>query len=135
MLLEYIPYRKDDLAQRHDAHSYLAQHGFVGVRLDVRGTGSTEGVNTDEYMPREQHDGFDAVEWLAKQPWCNGNVGMLGTSYGGFTCSRSPCTAAAPEGIVPMYFTDDRYTDDCHYRGGPCACTTTSAPTAPGWSP
>lgn len=120
ILLEYIPYRKDDVSRGgYGSHHYLAERGFVGVRLDVRGTGASEGVNTDEYMPIEQTDGFDAVEWLAKQPWSNGNVGMWGTSYGGFTCiqvamHRPPHLKA----ICPMYSTDDRYTDDCHYTPG-----------------
>ena len=69
VIIEYIPYRKDDLTRGgYDAHHYFAERGFVGVRLDVRGTGSSEGVNTDEYMPVEQRDGFDAVEWCARQP-------------------------------------------------------------------
>lgn len=119
-VVEYIPYRKDDVTYGvNDVHHYLAERGFVGVRLDVRGTGSSEGVNTDEYMPVEQTDGFDAVEWLARQPWCNGKVGMFGTSYGGFTCvqvamHRPPSLKA----IAPMYATDDRYSDDCHYSPG-----------------
>jgi putative CocE/NonD family hydrolase len=119
-IIEYIPYRKDDLTQGgYDNHYYFAERGFVGVRLDVRGTGSSEGVNTDEYMPIEQQDGVDAVEWCARQPWSNGRVGMFGTSYGGFTCiqvamHRPPHLKA----IVPMYATDDRYTDDCHYTPG-----------------
>jgi putative CocE/NonD family hydrolase len=120
VLIEYIPYRKDDVSRGgYGIHHYLAERGFIGVRLDVRGTGASEGVNTDEYMPVEQLDGFDAVEWLAKQPWCNGNVGMFGASYGGFTCiqvamHRPPHLKA----ICPMYATDDRYTDDCHYTPG-----------------
>jgi putative CocE/NonD family hydrolase len=119
-IIEYIPYRKDDLARGgFDAHTYFAERGFIGVRLDVRGTGGSEGINTDEYMPIEQQDGFDAVEWCADQPWSNGAVGMFGTSYGGFTCiqvamHRPPHLKA----IVPMYATDDRYTDDCHYTPG-----------------
>src|SRR5215470_15782040 len=85
-ILEYSPYRKDDASRaRLDWHWYFAERGFVGVRLDARGTGGSEGINTDEYVPREQEDGYDAVEWIARQPWCNGSVGMLGTSYGGFT--------------------------------------------------
>ncbi len=119
-IIEYIPYRKDDATFGiNDAHHYFAERGFIGVRLDVRGTGSSEGVNTDEYMPVEQTDGFDSIEWIARQPWCNGKVGMFGTSYGGFTCvqvamHRPPSLKA----IVPMYATDDRYTDDCHYTPG-----------------
>lgn len=120
VLIEYHPYRKDDGSRGgHGIHAYLAERGFVSVRLDVRGTGGSEGVNTDEYMPVEQTDGYDAVEWLARQPFSNGNVGMFGTSYGGFTSvqvamHRPPHLKA----IAPMYATDDRYTDDCHYTPG-----------------
>jgi putative CocE/NonD family hydrolase len=119
-IVEYHPYRKDDRsAPRAADHDYFARNGFVSLRLDVRGTGSSEGVNTDEYMPAETRDGFDAIEWIAAQPWSNGKVGMFGSSYGGFTCLqvatlRPPHLAA----IAPIYATDDRYTDDCHYKGG-----------------
>lgn len=118
--IEYHPYRKDDVTwSGHDAHWYLAERGLICVRLDVRGTGGSEGVNTDEYVQQEQQDGFDAVEWLARQAYSNGCVGMFGTSYGGFTAvqvamNRPPHLKA----IVPMYATDDRYTDDCHYTPG-----------------
>ena len=120
VVLEYIPYRKDDVSRGGlDALYYFAERGFVGVRLDVRGTGGSDGVNTDEYVAQDQTDGYDAVEWLAAQSWSNGNVGMFGTSYGGFTSiqvamHRPPHLKA----IVPLYATDDRYTDDCHYTPG-----------------
>jgi uncharacterized protein len=120
ILIEYHPYRKDDLSwSGHDSHWYLAERGFICVRLDVRGTGGSGGVNTDEYVPEEQDDGYDAVEWLAQQPYSTGCVGMFGTSYGGFTAvqvamNRPPHLSA----IAPMYATDDRYTDDCHYTPG-----------------
>jgi len=119
-LIEYHPYRKDDGSRGgHNVHYYLAERGFVGVRLDVRGTGGSEGINTDEYVPQEQQDGYDAVEWVAVQSWSNGNVGMFGTSYGGFT-SIQVAMQQPPhlKAIAPMYATDDRYTDDCHYTPG-----------------
>jgi len=123
LILEYIPYRKDDVPPYAGPHHYFAQHGFISARLDCRGTGSSEGINTDEYTPREQQDGVEAIEWLAQQPWCSGKIGMIGSSYGGFTCvqvaAHAPPHLAA---IVPIYFTDDRYTDDCHYRGGAFRC-------------
>lgn len=123
VLLEYIPYRKDEASPYAGAHFVFAQHGYVSARLDCRGTGSSEGVNTDEYTPLEQQDGVEAVEWIAHQPWCSGKVAMFGSSYGGFTATqiaahRPPHLAT----IIPMYFTDDRYTDDCHYRGGCLRC-------------
>jgi uncharacterized protein len=125
-ILEMIPYRKDDWRYNEDhAHmTYLAARGFAGCRLDVRGTGSSPGIALDEYTAQETEDGYDAVEWLAAQPWCNGRVGMWGISYGGFTAIqvarlRPPHLSA----IMPLYATDDRYTDDVHYIGG---CKTAS---------
>ena len=119
-LVEYHPYRKDDRSSARAAdHEYFAKNGFVSVRLDVRGTGSSQGINTDEYMAVETQDGHDAVEWLASQPWSNGRVGMFGSSYGGFTCYQvAVLQPPSLKAIVPIYATDDRYTDDCHYKGG-----------------
>ena len=120
VVMEYTPYRKDDvhLASRP---FYLAfpRHGYAVARVDIRGTGASEGVSTDEYTLQEQLDGYDAVEWLARQPWCDGHVNMMGISYGGFTALQ--VAAHNPPhltSIIPVDFTDDRYTDDCHYRGG-----------------
>ena len=92
------------------------------LRVDCRGTGASEGITQDEYTLREQRDGHDAVEWCAAQPWCDGHVNMIGISYGGFT-SLQVASHAPPHltSIVPIDFTDDRYTDDCHYRGGHAA--------------
>ena len=119
-VIEYMPYRKGDVSYAREAeHRYFAARGFVGVRIDVRGTGGSEGVNTDEYMPVEQTDGYDAVEWCAAQPWCNGKVGMFGSSYGGFTAVQVAMhQPPSLKAIVPLYATDDRYTDDCHYAPG-----------------
>ncbi len=125
-ILEMIPYRKDDwrFVGDHQRGAYFAQRGFAFCRLDVRGTGSSEGIAYDEYTPAETQDGCEAVEWLAAQPWCNGNVGMWGISYGGFT-SIQVAMLQPPhlKAIIPMYATDDRYTDDVHYLGG---CLTVS---------
>ncbi len=125
-ILEVIPYRKDDwrLASDMARGEWLAARGFALCRLDVRGTGSSPGIALDEYTPRETQDGYDAVEWLAAQPWCNGNVGMWGISYGGFT-SIQVAMLRPPhlKAIVPVMATDDRYTDDVHYIGG---CVTVS---------
>jgi putative CocE/NonD family hydrolase len=126
VILEYIPYRKDDWRSNSDEARgrYLAARGFAYCRVDIRGTGSSPGIAMDEYTELETQDGYDVVEWLAAQPWCNGNVGMWGISYGGFTAIQ--VAALRPphlRAIVPMYATDDRYTDDVHYIGG---CATAS---------
>ena len=120
VVIEYLPYRKNDTTwQGYFGHRYLAERGYVSVRIDVRGTGDSEGTALDEYCPQEQLDGAAAIAWLAAQPWSTGVVGMFGTSYGGFNSlqvamHRPPALKA----ICPMYFTDNRYTDDCHYKGG-----------------
>jgi putative CocE/NonD family hydrolase len=121
-----IPYRKDDWRFAADAArgEWLAARGYAFCRLDIRGTGSSPGIALDEYAARETRDGYEAVEWLAAQPWSNGNVGMWGISYGGFTSIqvamlRPPHLRA----IVPVMATDDRYLADVHYIGG---CVTVS---------
>ena len=123
VILTYIPYRKDDQEPLTGMQYHWAQHGYVGARVDCRGTGSSEGANDDEYRPIEIRDGYDVVEWIAAQDWCDGKVAMTGGSYGGFTSVQ--VAALAPphlETIIPWNFTDDRYTDDCHYRGGALRC-------------
>lgn len=119
VVMEYIPYRKDEVAPGTRFYEYFPRHGYIVARVDIRGTGGSEGVNTDEYVLQEQLDGYDAIEWLATQPFCDGHVNQMGISYGGFT-SLQVATHQPPHltSIIPMYFTDDRYTDDCHYRGG-----------------
>src|SRR3954464_356326 len=86
-ILEMIPYGKDNWRRNADIArgTYFAERGYALCRVDVRGTGSSGGVALDEYTAAETEDGVEAVAWLAAQPWCDGNVGMWGISYGGFT--------------------------------------------------
>ena len=125
-ILEMIPYGKDNWRRNADTGrgEWFAARGYAFVRVDVRGTGSSAGVAMDEYTEVETRDGYDAVEWLAAQPWCTGAVGMWGISYGAFTAIqvaklRPPHLLA----IVPVQGTDDRYLTDVHYIGG---CVTAS---------
>lgn len=125
-ILEMIPYRKDGwrFSTDHALMTYFAERGYVGCRLDVRGTGSSRGIAYDEYTIEETQDGYDVVEWLAAQAWCNGNVAMWGISYGGFTSIQvAMLQPPSLKAIIPVYATDDRYTDDVHYLGG---CKTVS---------
>jgi len=119
-LLEAYPYRKDDLSVWPEDYRRLRDEGDYAVcRLDVRGTGTSEGVALDEYPPGEADDLCEVLEWLAEQEWCTGAVGMFGTSYSGFntihTAMRQP---PALKAIIPIYASDDRYTDDIHFGGG-----------------
>ncbi len=120
-ILEYIPYRRRDFTAQRDAltHPYVAGHGYACVRVDQRGSGDSDGVLTDEYLPVEQDDAVEVIAWLAAQPWCTGAVGMMGNSWGGFNAlqvaARRPPALRA---IITSCSTDDRYADDIHYMGG-----------------
>lgn len=120
VVMDYIPYRKDELNPASaPLYLHLARHGYILARVDIRGTGASEGINVDEYTRPEQEDGAACVEWIATQAWCDGHVNVMGISYGGFTTLQ--IAALAPPhltSIIPVDFTDNRYTDDCHYRGG-----------------
>ena len=106
-LLEALPYRMNDVTSSYaDGYVRFATEGnFAVVRMDLRGTGNSAGVLGDEYPDIERSDLRDVIEWIAAQPWSNGKVGMLGTSYSGSTrCTwrwsrpartgrrRAPCT-------------------------------------------
>lgn len=120
-ILEYLPYRKNDFTTLRDAsmQPYLAGHGYAVVRLDLRGAGDSEGLLTDEYLPQELKDGCDAIAWIANQPWCDGNVGMIGISWGGFNGLQiAAMQPPALKAVITLCSTDDRYADDVHYMGG-----------------
>ena len=120
-LLEYLPYRKRDGTRTRDQGMllYYAGNGYASLRVDIRGTGDSEGVIADEYTVQEQRDGCEVIAWLAKQPWCSGRVAMFGISWGGFNAlqiaARQP---PALKAIITAGSTDDRYATDIHWVGG-----------------
>ena len=120
-ILEYIPYRKRDYkaVRDHMIHSHFARHGYGGVRVDLRGSGDSEGILRDEYLPQEQEDGLEVLRWIAAQPWCTGAVGMIGISWGGFN-GLQLAALQPPElkAVITVCSSDDRYADDVHYMGG-----------------
>lgn len=120
-ILEYLPYRKNDYTADRDAsmQPYLAGHGYAVIRLDLRGAGDSEGLMKDEYLAQELQDGVDAIQWIADQQWCDGNVGMIGISWGGFNGLQiAALQPPALKAIVTLCSTDDRYADDVHYMEG-----------------
>ncbi|MDQ2094809.1 CocE/NonD family hydrolase [Rhodobacteraceae bacterium 10Alg 79] len=121
VVLEYLPYRKRDGTCARDAltHPYLAARGYACLRVDMRGSGDSDGVMLDEYAPQEQADALEVIAWLAAQPWCNGRVGMMGISWGGFNglqvAARQP---EALKAVITLCSTVDRFADDIHFKGG-----------------
>jgi predicted acyl esterase len=120
-VVESVPYRKDEDFYANDwrTYAYLAGRGFAGIRVDVRGTGASEGVATDEYTAREMADTREILTWAGGQDWCNGNVGMWGISWGGFAALQA-AMSRPPElkAIVAAHATHDRFASDVHYVGG-----------------
>ncbi len=122
VLFEFLPYRKDDSFYLRDfpLYSYFARRGYVMVKADIRGTGSSEGMVPErEYSEEELKDAEECIAQLAAAPWSNGNVGMWGISWGGFNAiqvamRRPPALKA----ILAMDATDDLYHDDVHYIDG-----------------
>lgn len=120
-ILEYLPYRKRDFTRRRDEgmHRYFAARGYAAVRVDMRGSGESDGILHDEYLALEQNDALEVIDWISRQSWCSGAVGMMGKSWGAFNAlqvaARRP---PALKAIVAVMGTDDRYGEDVHYTGG-----------------
>ena len=126
-ILEYIPYRKADMVRARDErnHPYLAAHGYACLRVDMRGSGDSEGQMDDMYGDAELDDARHVIDWIAAQPWCDGRVGMFGTSWGGTAALQA--NIDAPESlkaVIAVCATHDRYEDDIHHMGG-CLLTDT----------
>ncbi len=121
VILEYLPYRKRDGTCARDAltHPWFAKRGYACLRVDIRGNGDSHGIMEDEYSPQELADAVEVIEWAAAQGWCNGRVGMMGISWGGFNALQVAALSPEPlKAIVTLCSTDDRFADDIHYKGG-----------------
>jgi len=120
-ILEFLPYRKRDGTAPRDelTHPYYAGHGYACVRVDMRGSGDSNGILEGEYLLSEQDEALEVLDWIVSQPWCSGNTGIIGISWGGFNglqiAARRPPSLKA---IITIASTDDRYADDIHYMGG-----------------
>jgi putative CocE/NonD family hydrolase len=71
----------------------LVKHGYIIASVDRRGTGASFGHHSEYSDPIQGQDGYDITEWFAKQPWCNGKIGMFGASYEGELQLRVAATA------------------------------------------
>ncbi len=120
-ILEYLPYRQRDGTAWRDESNYpvFAEAGYAGVRVDISGTGESDGDFDDEYSPRELADGVEIIAWIAEQDWCDGNVGMMGISWGGFNSLQiAALQPPALKAVIAIGTTVDRYNDDIHYKNG-----------------
>ena len=114
-LLLRTPYGKgDDLFA---GYPIFLDHGFAVVMQDVRGRFDSEGLF--DSLDHEGADGFDTIEWIARQPWSNGRVGMVGGSYLGIVQWKAALTNNPHlKAIFPVVSGDDDYTDRFYSTGG-----------------
>ncbi len=120
-VLEYLPYRKRNGTAPRDESTYpvFARAGIAGVRVDIRGSGESEGVIDGEYTERELSDACEVIDWIAAQDWSNGAVGMMGISWGGFNGLQvAALHPPALKAVISIASTVDRYNDDIHYKNG-----------------
>ena len=119
-IFEFIPYRKRDYAALGDSQNYryLAGHGYACARVDMRGSGDSDG-DPDDQLRKQVDDALEVLRWLDSQPWCNGSIGMMGHSWGGqislYTAARRPPELKA---ILTTGMTDDEYLNDIYYKSG-----------------
>jgi putative CocE/NonD family hydrolase len=111
---------KDDKIES-EADSPLSQtflkHGYVIVVVDVRGSGASFGTWRGLFNPEETRDAYEIIEWLAAQPWCDGNIGMTGGSYLGATQLMAASTWPPHlKAIFPIVAPFDLY--DVGYHNG-----------------
>ncbi len=120
-VLEFLPYRKRNGTAPRDESTYpvFAAAGIAGVRVDIRGSGESDGVIDGEYTERELSDACEVIAWIAAQDWSNGRVGMMGISWGGFNCLQvAALKPPALKAVISIASTVDRYNDDIHYKNG-----------------
>jgi putative CocE/NonD family hydrolase len=120
-LFNYCPYFARLLMRPEDdgRFPFFASHGYACVRVDIRGSGDSDGRPQDEYVQQEQDDGLEIIAWIARQSWCSGKVGMEGLSWSGFNSLQiAACRPPALKAIITHCSSDDRYADDAHYKGG-----------------
>jgi len=122
VLLEYLPYRKDDSFYRRDypLYEYFVRRGYIMAKVDIRGTGGSQGrLPPREYSDVELSDADEIIAQLARLPGASGAVGMWGISWGGFNAlqvamRRPPALKA----ILALHASDDLFHDDVHYIDG-----------------
>ena len=100
--------------------SMVREMGAVMTAVVLAGrTGAAFAATLGNMKVNEEIDALEVLDWLCAQPWCDGNLGMMGISWGGFNglqvAAHQP---AALKAIITLCSTDDRYADDIHYKGG-----------------
>ncbi|MCP4104231.1 MAG: CocE/NonD family hydrolase, partial [Desulfobacteraceae bacterium] len=97
---------------------FFTSYGYSVTIGDMRGTGASFGTKLMDFSPQIGRDGKDIIDWIAEQPWCDGNIGMLGVSYLGFATYATAAEKPALKCIIPEIAPFDLFTDPTYYPGG-----------------
>ena len=122
-IVDFNPYRRRDGMLYVDSMMYpwFSYNEYLCFRVDLHGSGDSDGTMTDEYTEDELRSCVQIIEQIAKLPFCDGNVGMMGKSWSAINslvvAARDDCPSAL-KAVVFCCGTDDRFNDDVHYMGG-----------------
>jgi putative CocE/NonD family hydrolase len=120
-VVEYMPYRKRDATRPRDEpiHAWFAARGYAALRVDMHGSGDSDGILAQEFQKQEQDDACEIIAWIAAQPWCNGAVALFGKSWGAFAALQAALRRPpALKAIVAVCGGQDRYDESLHFTGG-----------------
>jgi len=120
-IVEYMPYRRRDATRPRDEpiHAWFAARGYACLRVDMHGSGDSDGILKQEFQRQEQDDALEIIAWIATQPWCSGAVALLGKSWGAFSALQAALRKPpALKAIVAVCGGQDRYDESLHYAGG-----------------
>jgi putative CocE/NonD family hydrolase len=122
-IVELNPYRRRDGMLYVDSMMYpwFAFKEYCCFRVDLQGSGDSDGVMNDEYSDEELSYCVQVVEQIARLSFCDGNVAMMGKSWSAINSLMVAARDDAPKALKTVLFccgTDDRFNDDVHYKGG-----------------
>ncbi len=111
VVINYIPYGKDP-------DRYFAERGYVAIFAEARGTGTSDGVMADYFVSQSNRDGYDLVEWAARQAWSTGKVGLWGISFGAINATRIAALGPPHLAAIAVNSSYANFYGDHWYPGG-----------------
>lgn len=121
-ILNMSPYGKKDMNAAGDEalFGYFTRHGYAGIRADMRGNGESTGHLAGKGSQPEWDDVCEILAWIAAQPWCDGNIGMWGFSWGGIEAFYTGVFRKPPQlkAMVAGGFSTNKYKDGPYFMGG-----------------